>query len=444
MQGATAKLVVDLRNYRPTPSQARFLRSRDRFVLFAGGYGSGKTRAGAEKAVRLALHNPGCTGLMVGPTWQMTTRLTLDAFLSACPPALIREHHKSERRIELVNGSRIYFGSADKPGSLEGTNVAWAWLDEGRLVGAESWRTIIGRVRDRNARVPQAFVTTTPAMGWLSEFFDGTDGRPAISCSTVENAHNLAPGFVEQLRRSYSPRLAKSLIDGEFSVISGQVYEEFDEARHCIPWAYDPRLRLLLFVDFGVTAPAVLFAQETGDFPYRLPDGRDLPPRSIVVFDELMADQTPTQRLVPLVQKRLAGRRVDAIHCDPAGNARDQASGMPSVAMLRAAFGDVVRFETDAATRWIPNGIARVQGALSPVEGDPTLYVADALRNGPARGIVKALRGYRYPEAKDGRPGSDHPLKDGVTDHAMDALRYGVIGTQNARNDWRGGTVWRR
>ena len=34
---------------------------------------------------------------------------------------------------------------------------------------------------------------------------------------------------------------------------------------------------------------------------------------------------------------------------------------------------------------------------------------------------------YRYPEHKDGTPLKNTPLKDGVHDHGIDALRYGLI-----------------
>jgi C4-dicarboxylate-specific signal transduction histidine kinase len=38
---------------------------------------------------------------------------------------------------------------------------------------------------------------------------------------------------------------------------------------------------------------------------------------------------------------------------------------------VQDAFGDIVRYETATTERWIPNGIARVMGALAPVSGSP-------------------------------------------------------------------------
>ena len=404
-------------------------------MLFAGGYGAGKTRAGAEKALRLALANPGTRGQIVAPTWQMLTRLSLDAFLRACPKQLIAEHHRTERRIELVNGSTVLFGSADRPGALEGTNLAWAWVDEGRLVSSDAWRVIVGRLREARARQLQCVVTTTPAMGWLEEEFNrGKPNRRAIHASTAENAKNLAEGTVDELRRTYSPRLAKALIDGQFAVLAGAVYEDFDETRHVVDWEYDPRHPLWLSWDFGIRASSVLFAQVVGDFGAVDRKGRRIPPRSVVVFDEVQLEQKPTAHQVDPVKKRLAGRPVARIVCDPAVKQRSQDTGLQSTAILREKFGPIVRWEEEFVDRHIPNRIERVCGALNPVEGEPTLYVARSMLSpddpvAARRGLVKSLRGSVYPE-KDGRVTSDLPKVDEF-EHARDTLEYLVVHAQN-------------
>lgn len=422
---------------------------------FFGGYGSGKTRAGAEKALRKALANPGVDGLIVSPTSRMLARTSLRTFLQICPRELITGQHKQEGWIELLGHTRIFYGSADKPGSLEGPTVGWFWEDESRLIKAEAHRIVLGRLRDKRAPNPQGWLTTTPAMGWLEdEFGTGRPGREAFHGSTIENACNLDPGYIDDLRRSYSPRLAKSLIDGQFSVLSGQVYEEFDDAVHVVEWRYDPALPLWLSWDFGVRAASILFAQEIGDFGGKAADGRRLPPRSLVVFDELQTEELPTMHQIPLVQARLAefGRQarlpgpapVWQLVCDPAGAGRDQATGMKSVDMLRAAFPteggrELVRYETALQERHIPTRIARVSGALKPVEGEATLYIARSLVRPDAdtragqvaarRGIVKSLRGSTYPE-KAGRRTSDRPLENEM-EHARDCIEYLVVRAQN-------------
>ena len=77
-----------------------------------------------------------------------------------------------------------------------------------------------------------------------------------------------------------------------------------------------------------------------------------------------------------------------------------------------------------------------VQTALVPTAGPPMLYVARAWpTTGQRRGVMLVFRGYRYDE-RDGVQKSDIPVKDGVVDHAADALRYLVC---SVIRDRRGG-----
>ena len=56
-----------------------------------------------------------------------------------------------------------------------------------------------------------------------------------------------------------------------------------------------------------------------------------------------------------------------------------------------------------------------------------TMFSSIESERSKQRGIVKDLAALQYPEMKDGRPVHDVPLKDGVTDHSTDALRYWAV-----------------
>jgi hypothetical protein len=170
-------------------------------------------------------------------------------------------------------------------------------------------------------------------------------------------------------------------------------------------------------------------------------------PNSFIVFDELQPDELPTVKAIPLIRARLTERgikNVAAVHCDPAGNARDIASGMPSVHLLRAEFGNVVKYTTNPKLTFIPNGIDIVRGRLAPKLGEPTLYFDKLLsrrvkrgrrESDYSRGLIKSglPRATATRRRSDGRPISDHPVKDGVFEHVMDALRYGCINALTPR-----------
>ena len=153
---------------------------------YLGGVGAGKTAAGAYEAVKHALGQPGSNGMIVAPTYNMLRRVTLTAFLDALPPGCIREHRMVQRCIILHNGSRIWYASADNPGTLDGTNLTWWWFDEARYGRPEAYYKLVARLREPGAILHQGFITTTPEMNWLYEEFEAhrPEGRELIHAPT--------------------------------------------------------------------------------------------------------------------------------------------------------------------------------------------------------------------------------------------------------------------
>ncbi len=439
-------LELDLTDRLPTKTQWAFLEDRTKFKLLCGGLGSGKTSTGCEAFFDGVMANPGCDAMMVAPTGAMFARFMWPEWDRVRPRELVVSRNKTERYEKLRGGRTVWWGTAEVPESLEGSNLATFWGDEIRYWPRQSWVNMVGRLRVKKARRLQGIATSTPAMGWMEEEFNrGKAGRKVFRIGTRENARNLAPGYIEDMMLSMSARLAKALIDGEFVVIGGQVWEAFDKDKHVIPWTYDPRFPVIIGMDFGVRHSSVLLAQEiTGTWPHRIANGRTLPVGSLVLFDELQPEQRPTERVIPLIEATLLRHgieRVDALYCDPAGNARDVASGMPSVHLLKSAFGDVVRYVTDPQHTRIPFGIGRVESALAPLVGPPTLYVSESVmgldgrthENDFTRGLARTFSGLQYPDAKDGRPTSDKYAKDGRLEHCADTLRYLVVNAEIRR-----------
>jgi hypothetical protein len=446
------RVTVDTSDFEPTPSQQAFLDAQERVVALLGGYGSGKSRGLAEKVLDLAAANPGCDGLIVAPTWGILHKVTLRAFYDpsdpdagACPRELVAEYHAGKRYIRLVNDCRIYFGSADRPGTLEGANLAFFGLDEARLARQVAWKILLGRLRDQRAKRLQAAVVSTPLAGWLQEEFGSqkTDRR-VIHASTRENAHHLAPGFIEDLERTYSAREARVLIDGEFGLLVGAVYEEFERKTHLLDWTYDPRLRTVEFWDFGYRRPYVGWAQYV-PAGWALPGGGRMHSAGAwVIFDELTDENLSTELLAGKAKTK--GYSVERIWCDPAGDGMQSATGMTDVLAVRAhrcvGTRPEIRFTTDPKWRHIPNGIGIVRGLLRNARQEIRLYVARSLDKPKAtRGVVKDLEGYAYPEAKDGKPVGDLPVKDGLHDHGCDGIRYFAVGEHIAANGAQAGTI---
>lgn len=415
------------------PSQWKLLCSRDSNVLMAGGFGSGKTSALALKILQLIAENWGYPGLIVAPNWRTmwsTTYRRLMATIKECLPkelwpALVDK--QKECYLDFGGGTHVFLRSAKNYDGYDGLDVAWAAGDEARYWSLMAWSVLQGRVRVP-APLNQTVLASTPAMGWLSDEFDNElPDRRLIVAPTRENIANLREGYIDDLKLSYSPRLWRALVEGEFTILEGAVYEDFDSSSRS-PWIidYEPTVDVLadqrcyLMVDPGYRRSAWAWGVQTGY-------------ASWLVYDEFAGENMTDQACVAEVNRR--GWPIDEIWVDPAAKATQSYEGANT---LKAMRGIRVRGKRPfrmlkAANREIAFGVDKTRVLL----GNGDKYQPRRLRfakrlldieRGKKRGIVKDLAAYRYPEDKDGRAISDIPLKDGVTDHYCDAVRYFAVG----------------
>lgn len=201
-----------------TGPQRRFWASTARFRLFLGGIGSGKTYAGAVEILRQPAQT---TGVVLAPTYPMLRDATLRSFIDLARP-LIADFNISTMVMELTNGSRILWRSADNPDRLRGPNISWYWLDEAAMMEPDVWRIMLGRLR----RLPaHAWVTTTPrGRNWLYHTFEaGRVGYDTVRSSTRDNVH-LPQDFVANLTDDYTADFARQEIDGEYVDPSGALF----------------------------------------------------------------------------------------------------------------------------------------------------------------------------------------------------------------------------
>jgi hypothetical protein len=403
--------------YSPFPHQACFHAALGTVRLAAGGVGAGKTESGAVEALQLAIDNPGCDGFIVAPTWGTLKRVTLRKFLQFLPKELIRHHNKGDRYIELHNDSRVYYGSADVPSSLEGSTIAWFWGDEARYWKREAYDILLARLREPKAKRLAGILTSTPALGWLyDEFCTGLKDRTLCRLPTAGNLA-LPPGYMEHLRTSYSKTLYKQYVLGEFVALEGAVYgDAFDLDLHIKPIGYKHHLPVDIGWDFGFARPHLLFSQRYSDDHAH-------------IFDEYAPSRVGLKKIEKHLRATFAreGWTKGKIYCDPAGLAHEQVSGESSIEYLEEMGWEVVH-PNSKRERSISLGVDLVREKLRSIDGHISITLDTNLMSDNKRGLYQAVQMYSYADAKEGKPIIDEPKKDGTTDHACDALRYLTIG----------------
>jgi len=186
-------------------------------------------------------------------------------------------------------------------------------------------------------------------------------------------------------------------------LLENVVFDEFDPAVHIRSVDYDPNLPLYRALDFGFVNPFVcLWIQIDGDGVIRVIDEYVRSRATIDVHGNEIKSRTPC-----------AEEQVAATFCDPAGAGVNDVTGTSIVRELRT-MGIATRFRRSS----IAEGIELIRRAIRDGTGRSSLIISPHCPR-----LIETLQCYHYPDF-----GSDVsrelPLKDGVYDHPIDALRY--------------------
>jgi phage terminase large subunit-like protein len=158
--------------------------------------------------------------------------------------------------IRLTNGSLIKLISAEEPDRLRGPQFHGAWCDELAAWNyPETWEQLQFTLRLGDH--PQTIVTTTPRpTKIIKELVANKDGLTQIvRGSTFDNAKNLAPSFLTNLRAKYEgTRLGRQELYAEvMSDTEGALwrYQDIEETR---VEALPEMVRVIVAVDPAVTS----------------------------------------------------------------------------------------------------------------------------------------------------------------------------------------------
>jgi len=408
-------------------NQEIFARS-ERFATFvAGGWGSRKTWGGLGFIDESLWANPGCTGIVMAPTYTLLREL-VNTYIRPAFRDMIVGESKQDNAIYLVGNRRIIYISAHVPERLEMYTAAWGYMDEAALMKRDIYTRMVARIRDKKAKRLRLGLTSVPHWCWLKEEFEGRNDseRLILHWRTEDNTdlHEDAPGH---LRESCASRMAPCYLEGQFVPPGGTVHPGFSE-RNLIPWRHDNRFETVCVIDWSPHTPAVLWYQI-------IPQGTEIKgaglpfdkttKQSVVIFDELHPggpdEVITTERLCQLI--RAKNYRLSRFVCDPAGKGVEATSGTSNLRIARRNLALPYRIPPpNMAGKKVR--IEHVNLALDPLAGHPTLFVAKHLeKNRDPRALVPSFRAYSWKKDKNGMV-LDEPNEDGISEHAMDDVQY--------------------
>lgn len=378
-------------------------------LVYSGAFRAGKSVALCLKTV-LRADRPGGREFLARKTLKSLKATTLVTLLqgdNTCPPLLMPgtyDHHKTEQRIRLLatGGEIHYFGVDDliKLGSRTFTGGGGDELSEWTY---EMWQWLQYRCNASAVGIrPQIYGCTNPdgPSHWIAQRFglapgaEATEGARAIQTTSWDNAANLHGQYLEMLRRA-TGTFRKRYVEGLWVASDHMVYADWDRTRHVQERAGLRWASARVCVDDGNTMPFAAYLLLVDS------DSR------VHVAAEVYAPGLTERPKVEHVKRLIAMARsefkvqVSRVLVDPAAAVK--------LALVREGF------PVANARNEIEAGIQEVaRRLLDGPDGAPLITVEPACKH-----MIAEFETY----ARD--PKTDLPLDD--SNHAMDALRYGIM-----------------
>lgn len=401
--------------------------------------GGGKTRLAAVATLLDLLHKPGCRVRILGGSLAQSMKMwdyLLPDLHRLARRELTNRLSDSSKRLRLRSGSDAAVLTQSQR-AVRGLRVQKLRCDEVELFDPEVWeaaqlvtRSTTLRGGRRIAGSVEALSTLHRPHGLMSRVVESAERNdvriikwclldvlercgPERECETCPlfdecngRAKTHAGGHFAiddaiRMKRRVSLETWESEMLCRRPSTRGRVFPHFEAQAHVRTWEGRAE-RTVLGVDFGFSNPFVALWIAVG------PGGR------LWVFDEHVQERWTTQQHAAFLAKK-PWPKPEVIFCDPAGSARNAQTAASDVEVLRRA-GYAVRHRPSR----IVDGLELIRQALRPATGKPRLLVDPRCTK-----LIHALEAYHYPET-----GGELPLKDGVHDHPIDALRYALLGLE--------------
>jgi phage terminase large subunit len=393
-------------NLQLTRPQCDFIQSTAKHPAIVGGLGSGKSRAGTLRLIKLLLQSPGSNGGYYMPSYDLLTLRAMPG-VEEDLQALGHDYrvNKSTYTIDIIGYGSIIFRSYDRPERIVAYETAHSVVDELDTLKKEKaalvWRKITERNRQKCNAANSIAVVTTPDQGingfvyekWVKK---QQDGYALFKASTYSNKW-LPPDYAAQILANYDPILADLYLNGEFvSLNQSKIYHFFDRQKHHTDRVLNELDTVIhISIDFNIGGCcAVVFVLDSNN---------------PIAIDEFVSHDTQDfiNNLTRFKSKKVI------IYPDASGAAQKTNASLSDIALIRQAGFQVLHNPSNPAVR---DRINAFNGLLSH---DRFLINTDKCPN-----LTNALETHGYDDKNEPEKFNAHPSIDDWTDSSGYFIAY--------------------
>lgn len=379
-----------------TDSQFEFFDCTEKFALFTGGIGAGKSTVGSVTSLKNINIQPKAKGFIGANTYRQLQNSTLAAFFSTLDQfGMPFTYNKNEGKLHVLD-TEIICMSLENYNVIRGMEIGWFWLDEVRDTKEEAFIVLMGRLRDKNATWLNGRLTSSPSgFNWLYDYFVGakkTDDFKLVQGSSLENPF-LPKGYIDTLKASYDEKMYEQEVMGQFiNIQQGRVYYAFKRTDNLdASIKLEANHQIMVGMDFNINPMSAVVAQEINGV--------------IQVIDELSLMSSNTNEIADELKNRFGQNLL--IIPDSTGKAiKTSAAGLSDHQILM-------------------NAGFRLASVTNPYRGDRYNAVNNAFEKKKIKVHPKCQALIKDLEQVSFKEGSNHPdTSDSKLTHISDALGY--------------------
>ena len=410
--------------YHPFGAARELMTCREREVLLSGPSGTGKSMSCLQKLDLAASQVP----MRAAIVRKLRTALTQAALVTfnekvlPPPPNAVWFHHE-DQEFRYPNGSRVVVAGLDDPRKVLSTDFDLIYVQEATELEEQDWQILLTRLRNNALSYQQLLADCNPSYPnhWLKLRVD------AGQTTMLESRHEDNPQLFDHATGAWTPfgtqylktldsltgYLHKRLRLGLWVAAEGMFFPEWSPEEHLVDWfdipADWPRW---ISVDYGFAVPfcALWFA-------------RNPETRTVYVYREVYSAGFRDEQQADVIKQRNEGDRILQLTVDPSMFNQRTEQRRPSIAQVYADRG-LARMTDQGIFPGQNNrkqGWAIVRRALAHDEGPSRLKIVRGACPNLERELPALVRDPLDPEDTQQTRGTKE-----VSDHACDALRYGL------------------
>jgi hypothetical protein len=215
------------------------LKKEDMFYVLVCGRQIGKTLLLINMLLYYSINKPKSVLLWVSPYYSMAVKVLSQIIDAIEFTPITKEANKSEKIITLINGTRIYFRSAEKPETIRGLAIDYCFIDEAQDVSDDAFNKSI--LPTLTAKGKKCLIAGTPkSKNWFYQYFHrGNEDNYNSYTAPSSISPYVSDAFLKEQKDSLPPSIYEQEFEAKWQEGDGEVFTGVDNVSMLDAWMSD-------------------------------------------------------------------------------------------------------------------------------------------------------------------------------------------------------------